>query len=295
MKKLFTFALFLSTALSISTFVTSCSDDDDDYYPTSPYTNVNGKPSLIASTTNTDNKTYYYYKNGVRTSTLSGSDIKYEYEYKNDFLSKIYSVPPPNMADGNSQSNFSKENNLINIQSWADMSPGINKMEINLNEKSLPIKTTNKGYFNHDGSKKDTPEYSSCYATYTYDSSDRLSKNEVYNIETNKLIETSVFEYENTPGMMSKSGVETWYNVYLFNNLLTLYSDETKYEINDSSYSPIAMVSLNYINNISKISVTSGEKTSIINYTYTYNKEGYPITVMAKSDTHTYDTYKIEY
>lgn len=258
----------LCTILITSVFgLSSCSKDDDDD-GSSPRTKINGRPSRYEFTQNDEGKQTFFFYNEDKLTKVRIKDSEDIYTYTNGYLTKIETRNTnKDIADGNGFTTFTRKKNLIYIETMAEPSWTEYIKEIELNSENLPIKITS-----YTPKVNENPSIS--YTIYTYDSAKRVTKMEFYNANEKKPETTVTLEYDNSPGSVSKNGLPMWYNIYRA----------------DYGYSYA-----NYINNVSKRTIVynkSGEATTVMNYTYEYNKEGYPVSitqqVAGKEDSHKY-------
>lgn len=274
--------LSLLIVFSASFLVSSCSkdDNDDDNGNIPPRTNVNGKPSKYAYTFNGELHQTYFFYNGAKLSKIKIGDIEEFYIYNGGELTKIETRNTnKNIADGNGCSKFTRKDNIIEVETVGEPSSSVYKEKIELNSSNLPTKIYNNTKIKGINEKTEiAPDTFFSYTLYTYDSSNRLTQMEVFTYPNEELYVTVTLEYDSTKGSVSNNGLPTWYNVYS----------------SDHSYS-----SLNYINNVIKRTIVyhlNNEKNKVMNNTYEYNKDNYPISSLQQIDGQDDSrSYTIEY
>lgn len=257
MKKTTLFAAMLTSLLFLS-----CNDDDD-----LRITKKDGQPSLFEQSSNT--KIYFSYQDNQITQIKRKNGSTAQYTYENGTLSKISFTPPANVADGNGSSTFIQESeNKIRVESWGEPSFDIYVKEIEVHNDNNQVTITEIGSF-EQGPDGLTKTYEG--TKYTQITLDPITKNiirrEVFNIANSELLATYSYEYDNNPGTMSSIDWPLWLHIYLCEDRsYSYYSQERQF--------------FNYKNNLIKETVDNKEENAkyTVNYTYTYNKNGYPIT-----------------
>lgn len=258
MKK--TFAYLLLLPFACAGFM-ACEKDEH------ALTGENGRPSNV---TYVDTSIEYSYTNQRLTQIREKGITIRTFHYKGDELDYVSFTPDdPRIADGNGSNHFKREGNIITIQSWGE--PSFNQIEfiMELDEHDLPVKiTVNGGYSNNSGTIEKTVEGRQ-YALFSIDPSTRnLLKQEIFDKQTNERIALYEYEYENTPGAMSKSSLPLWYHIWIAYGLPYASGDDRD-------------LFLNYVNNIRLKKVNDSrydQPQKTVRYRYTYNKDGFPIT-----------------
>lgn len=272
------FLLFLFFIVHIS-----CSDDDDSR-------GENGRPSLIKTNQERKGKISFYYQNDRISKIIEEKDATFLFGYEKDQLIYFDSAPTDkDIADGNTTTRFERKGNEIivtfsNDPSWEFHEEAI----IKLGENDIPVKMTYTGLFYPDDLFYDTGKnglsitgfYESegiYYSTFTFDpSTGKLIKEEIYGVgsRTEKIF-TYTYEYEDSPGIFSRINLPLWFHAYINH---TIRNAKTGLEPSI----------INYVNNISKkdIEYLQGDIVySIeINYSYQYNKSGFPISMHNDQD-----------
>lgn len=261
MKKTFIYLLLL--ALACAGFV-ACEKDEH------ALTGENGRPSSV---TYADTRIEYFYET-QRLTRIRKKDIEdfvYTFNYKGDELDYTSSWPnDPRIADGHSSTHFRREGNEIIIQNSGEPSFDVFEWVLELDENNLPVKITENGIFSYSyehGAFEQIRE-GKHYALFSIDpSTQNLMKLEMFDLKTSERIMIYEYEYENTPGMMSKSGLPLWFHIWrVYSNPYASGNDNDLF--------------LSYNNNINlkKVSDSRYEQPPmIVRYRYTYNKDGFPI------------------
>lgn len=280
------YQLFTLCAIGIASAITfsSCSKDNNDDDDPAPKTNVNGRPSKYEFASEDDRleqASFFYTADKLtKIKRPTSEDI---YTYTNSELTQVEGYNLSNKKGISFSKKFTKKDNIIEVEEKsgdpASTAYYHRIRTIELNSDNLPTKITYK--YAESKENRSTSDIITLASDifYTYDSAKRLVKIAMHNAQSSELDATVTFEYDNAPGSVSKNGLPNWYNVYQC----------------DYSYSYA-----NYINNLTKRTITSynknGAAPKIINYTYEYNKEGYPISVTQQTVGSEYiKTYHIEY
>ncbi|MDR2949377.1 MAG: hypothetical protein LBV71_09230 [Prevotella sp.] len=257
MKKNYPLALFLLLCLSL--FI-SCSDDDNN-------DDSNGSVKLLLQKlTATDNsfEMRYHYDAQNRIVKMEedekedGIDITiYEYNSENNPVKKV-------------ESYTDDSDTYLTTYTYKDDSIFVKMFEINSQTKVSTIDTLtidNKGCL-----KKIHSSYGSyiAYSTYTYNNAAQLTQSDYYNrsedYETNG---TDTYSYDNKKGYFSHVNVKPWF---------------INYELDIYRHTNVSNSSL-ITNSSSHKDLKTGEtqtSTSKTELTYTYNEDGYPITMSEK-------------
>lgn len=235
---------------------TSCSDNDNSK-------GENSRPSSIETNQEQKSKIKFHYQDDRISKIIKekGSTIHFEYN-NNELISIFLSPTDPQKADGN-LIKFSKKGNKVIVTKSNDSES--HTEEIELDENNIPIKMTYKGlYF---------PEFED-YNNYTYHSSftfdsqtQKLLKEEIFFENSSDIIYTYTYEYEDSPGIFSKVNLPLWFYVYCCHQFR-------------NSTTGIELLFTNYANNILEKNIALLVDDMIlntrINYTYSYNKNGFP-------------------
>lgn len=265
----------LFVAMLTSLLLLSCNDDDDEL----KLTKKDGLPSFFEQINQTYNtQIYFSYQDNQITLFKNDDGSTSRYNYESGFPSEIISGPPTNAADGHGETRFIKEtDHKIRVEGWGEPSSMLHIREIELDDNGFPVKITDLGSFDRiDGNLIQMREGAK-YAKITIDPTTKnLLKREVFKLKNSELIATYSYEYENTPGTMSSIDWPLWLFIYLCDGNSTSYT---------SSYRQF----FNYKNNLIKETAFNKEEgiNCTVNYTYTYNQNGYPITA-------TNDRYEVE-
>lgn len=264
MKKVF-FYLFCISLFSLATM--SCSDDDN-----FPFTGENGRLSGVKYPDNTYVQFYYH---GHKVSQVKDSQgFVSEFNYLNNELSKISYYPTdPRVADGHGSSTFKREGSKVRIESWGEPSSSLYIQEIELDANEIPVKISDIGVFEYREGVLEKVEEGNYYAFLSYDPDTRsLLKEEVYSVKTSEKIASFAYEYESTPGVMSKVDLPLWF--YSFRTHMS-------YWVNNSSN-----LYFNYSENLVRKTIVDEQNNthSDIRYTYEYNKAGFPVKMFTGSE-----------
>lgn len=249
------------------TTVVSCNDDDGDLQSTG----IDGKPGkVIIKSTNpnsTDTDVFFYYQGDKLTRTKAIKGSIHDFDYKNNELTSVAISPEDKeVADGHGSTKFSKESNKIIIESWGEPGFDLFRWELELDGSNIPVKITETGMYSHSGADGELSKVrdGKYYSVFTYEQSTKnLVKQVVYNISTSAIAATYEYEYDNSPGAISKIDLPLWYYAY------------EAYRNRDyaSAYSRLFF---NYSNNILKETIDTEEGETIVNYTYRYKKSNTP-------------------
>lgn len=264
MKKVVTCFLVLSL---LSLGLTSCSDDDENF----PYTGENGRLSRAQY----GDDTFYFSYIGNKISQIRiNKTFVSDFMYENNELSKISTHPiDDRIADGNSYSSFSRDGNVIRVENWGEPSVLTYVMEIELDENDIPVRITELGGFPHPLDLETEQTKGKYYALLDFDPDTKnLLKQELYLIETSEKVASYEFEYNETPGVMSKIDLPLWffaYKCYAANGFGINYS----------------ALYFNHSNNLIKALVSDSENEIYSTYMlqYEYNKAGFPIKLFSAS------------
>ncbi|MDR2918539.1 MAG: permease [Tannerella sp.] len=248
----------LLTAMLTSLLLLSCNDDDLEL------TKKGGQPSLFEQNST---KIYFSYQDNQITQIKKKNGSTIHYTYENGSLSNLSFTPPPNVADGHGSSTFIQESeNKIRVESWGEPSFDIHVQEIEVNNNQ--VKITEIGSFQQGPDGLTKVYEGKRYTQITLDPATKnILKREVFSIETSELLATYSYEYDNNPGTMSAIDWPLWLRIYFCeDNSFSYYSQYRQY--------------FNYKNNLIKETADNKEENTeyTVNYTYTYNKSGYPIT-----------------
>ncbi|MCD7900857.1 MAG: hypothetical protein LUH22_13600 [Bacteroides sp.] len=252
--------LFLFSALSMG--VISC-DSDDGF----SRTGINGKPSLVKEVGN-GNISFYYEGNRI-SKIIAENGSTSTFTYKDNELVRVSSTPTDrDIVDGNSSSSFEREGNKIIVESTGDPFFDIFRTEIELNESGFPIKITDAGLYHRTEEgmvMRREPEY---FSVLSYDpGSNRLMKEEFFDIKTLESIALYSYEYEDTPGVMSKVDIPAWFSIY--------WNHYSSYSVNRYN-----ILFLCYANNLSAVKVRDDRypvKEKEVEYAYRYNDNHFPV------------------
>lgn len=257
----------LLTTIASAAFITasltllSCSDNE-----AFPQTGKEGCPSSFEYESQGTVGLLYQGSQISQITTPEGSTTQFSYGGKT--LMTVSFSPPAGVADGHGSINFTEAGeNKIRMESSGEPSSHLRVEEIELNEFRLPAKITELGiYVRTDEGLKQMTE-GKTYISFTYDPSTRnLLKYERFCIQDRTLQATYAFQYDQSPGTMSRIDTPAWFPVYW------TYRRSYSSDIYDWQF-------LNYKNNIVEVTVDDKEKLlqSVITFQYTYNKNDYPI------------------
>lgn len=288
------FRLIMAGVLSLL-FLLGCSDNDDELVRTYQ----EGKPSCIIAGDNT--KTFIYYQ-GDRISRIKETDgATYNFEYKDNELTSIsFYQTDKNIMDGFGGIHFKREGNKIMIESSGAPSFILAVKELELDDNDIPIKMTDMGFYEQTANGLEKMREGKYYTLFHFDDTTKnLLKMETFDIATNKLEASFQLVYDDSYGIMSNLNMPLWFYAYYnhsFYNSYTLkaifrlpffnYANnliKATYDIETTSY--YGYVDLERINEISE--------HGIINYSYMYNKNKYPI--LMGIDGENDDMYSIAY
>lgn len=252
----------LLTAMLTSLLLLSCNDDDDDL----ELTKKDGQPSMFEQSST---KIYFSYQNNQITQRKTKNGSTAHYTYENGSLAKISFTPPPNVADGHGSSSFIQESeNKIRVESWGEPSFDIHVQEIEVDNANNQVKITEIGSFKQGPDGLTKVYEGTRYTQITLDPfTKNIVKREVFSNETSELLATYSYEYDNNPGTMSSIDWPLWLRIYLCEDYsYSYYSYQRQY--------------FNYKNNLIKEIADNKEENTeyTVNYTYDYNKNGYPTT-----------------
>jgi hypothetical protein len=263
MKSFLTYSLLISL---LTAGMMACSTDDDAIKPTGE----NGKPSQMKYSLDNTGLLFYYQADRLwQTKSESGGVT--EFIYKNDELASLHFYQTNEMiADGGGSISFKKEGDRkILVEHTAEPFFDIYTQEIELDERNLPVKITQTGSFAGGfppGEERQLLQAGRNYSLFSYDASTlSLLKEEVFLIENDKRIGVYTYEYENTPGVIGRMNAPLWFYIYRSSN----------------TYTP--GIYLHYARNLSKatinINVDENQWHETFDYSYEYNKAGYPVTI----------------
>lgn len=254
----------------VCTMVVSCNDDDGNLQSTG----IDGKPGKVVikytDPNSTDTDVFFYYQGDklTRTKAIKGSIL--DFNYKNNELTSVYTSPEDkDVADGHGSTTFKKDNSKIIIESSGEPSFDLFRWELELDGNNIPAKITEIGMYSHSGANGELSKVrdGKYYSEFTYEQSTKnLLKQVVYNISTSAIAATYEYEYDNSPGAISKIDLPLWYYAY-------------KAYINREYRNVYSRLFFNYSNNIQKEMVDTEEGESIVNYTYQYKKNNTPISM----------------
>lgn len=256
MKKTTLFAAMLTSLLLLS-----CNDDDD-----LKLTKEEGLPGFFEQ--NDGTKIYVSYQGNQPTQVKKKNGSATTYKYEGGIPSEIIFTPPKDVADGHGGTSFIKEgDNKIRVESWGEPSSLLYVKEIELDKDKTPVKITNIGAFER-GPEGLFKVYDGVeFVKITIDPiTKNILKNEVFSLENSELLATYSYEYDNNPGTMSEIDWPLWLFIYYCSDNASYY---------DSYYRQF----FNYKNNLVKETVDNKAEstTYTVNYTYTYSKNGYPV------------------
>lgn len=242
----------------------SCSDDDN-----FPYTGQNGRMSGVKFPDDTFVQFHYI---GSRITQIKDSEgFVSDFSYEGNGPSKITYYPTDDrIADGNGVTSFKREANKIRVESWGEPSSSLYVQEIELDENEMPVTITDKGIYEYSADGPVKVEEGNYYAFLTFDPVTRsLLKEEVYSFKTSEMVATFSYEYEETPGVMSKVDLPLWFYAYKMHMSYWENSASNLY--------------FNYSQNLTRkvIEDTRNSSHTDIRYSYEYNKSGFPVKMFA--------------
>lgn len=252
-----TIAMFGLLAMSFSFF--SCNDDDF-VRPTGK----DGRPSLFYME---DGKTLsFVYHNGRLSKTKMQDGSSTEFDYEGGFLKRVSINPPRDVADGHAWTTFKPEGkNKIKVSSSGEPSFFETRNEIELDKQGRAVKISFLGHFAPNSAEivAVTPTYS----IISYNEAGNLSKIESFGTKDGFCYRTCTYQYDQSKGSMSQSGLPGWYVAYQAYRHVT-FTDITKWQF------------LNIHNNVTVINIYDAPNTnpSVMHIDYTYNKDDYPTT-----------------
>lgn len=248
----------------------SCSNDNESK-------EENGRPhsiTLLNSKGESTDKIRFYYQDNCITQIVAEKDNTTDYKYENNEITSIWSSPTDKeMADGNSVTRFSREGNKINIVTSMDPFWETYEKEIELDENDIPIKMTYKGMYFPDSEYDQEGMY---YSTFKFDpKTKKLLEEEIFHFDSSTKLFTYSYKYEDTPGAFSEVNLPLWFHAYINH---TLRDGSTAYK----------SLFINYVNNISEKNIEYIADDIVyhtkVNYTYSYNKNNFPITINARCE-----------
>lgn len=253
------------TAVLVS--FSSCDDDEN-----LNLTGIYGMPGSMRCDKNGedyDENIKFYYQ-GDRLAKLvvkGGAGSIYNFNYEGTELIS-YSISPEDkrVADGNGSTKFEKEGNVIRIESWGEPSASVYRQEMELDGAGRPIKITDTGVYslNPEREKEADGRY---YTEFSYDDSGNLTRMDKFTIADSEMVEYCTFKYDEAPGVMNKMNTPLWFKTYW----------NYTHSYNTSGYSKMF---LNHVNNVTEMFKQNEDGLRWTEtYTYTYNKEGFPISV----------------
>lgn len=257
MKNVFFYILCL-TFFSLGAL--SCSDDDD-----FPYTGVNGRMSGVKLP---DNSYVQFHYIGDRIiQIIDNEGFVSDFSYEVDEPSQISYYPADErIVCGHGAVTFKREGNKIRVESWGEPSSSLYVQEIELDENEIPVTITDKGIYKYHENGLEKIEEGNYYAFLTFDPVTRsLLKEEVYSFKTSERVATFTYDYESTPGVMSKVDFPLWFYAHKMH---------MSFWVNDPNN-----LYFNYSENLVRkvIDDTRGNQYSEIPYSYEYNKDGFPV------------------
>ena len=139
----------------------------------------------------------------------------------------------------------------------------------------MPVKITDKGIFEYTGGETERKQIreGKYYSLLSIDPTTRnLLKEEVYLLETDAKVATYTYEYENTPGVMSKVDLPVWY--YAYRNHMSYWDNGA------------GNLYFNYSNNLVKkiIDDDLNEVRKTVEISYEYNQAGFPVRMICEND-----------
>jgi len=221
----------------------------------------------------------YSYDDYGRIKKIDTGIGDWDFSYENSLLTKVtHHITHPDLMDGGVWFDFSYEDNKVIVEKSYEPDFRIIREEIELNEDGYAIRISDAGVYdrNEDGWYKDEEGYS--YTELNYERpAMRLTSMETFSLDDSSLLETTVFEYDQSFGiMLGLHAPAPWFFTYFG---LTLYRD-------------VPFLSF-FGTNLVKKTVTNQQEntTEHTEYTYTFKNE-LPITVRK---TNSEETVKIGY
>lgn len=236
---------------------TSCSNTDES-------NRENGRPNFIIINQEQKSKIKFYYQDDYISKIIEEKGSTIHFEYNNDELISIFLSPTdPPKADDNILIKFSRKGNKV-IVTKSDNSESSTE-EIELDENNIPIKMRYKGLYFPEFEKYYNYTY---HSSFTFDSqTQELLKEEIFFENSSDIIYTYTYEYEDSPGIFSKVNLPLWFYAYCSHQFR-------------NSTTGIELLFTNYANNIIEKNIDLLVDDMIlntrINYTYSYNKDGFP-------------------
>lgn len=257
------FAAVTAVLLSFS----SCDDDEN-----LNLTGINGMPGSMQCDKNGedyDENIKFYYQGDRLTKLVvkggMGNIFNFNYE-GTELVSFSTSPEDKRVADGNGSTKFKKEGNIITIESSGEPSFDVYIKEMELDENGRPIKITDKGMY-LPGPDREKEEDGVYYTEFIYDDSGNLTRMDKFTIADSEMVEYCTFKYDDAPGVMNKMNTPLWFKTYW--NYTHSYTT--------SGYSKMF---LNHVNNVTEMFKQNEDGLRWTEtYTYTYNKEGFPVSV----------------
>lgn len=250
-----TIAMFGLLATSLLFF--SCNDDDF-VRPTGK----DGRPSLFYMD---DGETIgLVYRDGRLSETKKQDGSNTQFGYEGRFLKSISINPPRDVADGHAYTSFFPEKkNKIKVSSSGEPSFHEARYEIELDEQGRAAKISFLGFFAPNSA--DIVAVPSTYSLISYDEAGNLTKIESFQTKDGLHYRTCTYQYDQSKGSMSQSGLPSWYAAYHANRYAT-FTELAAWQF------------LNIHNNVTEISIRNVPDTnpSVIHIDYTYNKDDYP-------------------
>ncbi len=235
-------------------------------------TNIKGKPSAF-ELEDWKHLVSYHYTNENRLSKITyGAGIgkvTREFLYSNNELIRCkYTRNPESKIIGISTIEFEKKNKYEIRACILFDSNTVAYQTILLNDEELPVRISS----NRIDNLIQEESYDHSYNEFMYyPGTKKVHKIMYYTVSKNKvdLIKTHVYEYDNNPGTTGKISCPLWFRIFLTNLHIENLSDK---ELK------------NYDNNVIKEEILNNKVPSsirhIIEYKYTYDDEGYPVSVI---------------
>lgn len=262
MNKLFV-TIALQTTMIASLSLLSCNEEDD-----FSLTGEEGRPSSFRYANDTWHS--FFYENSRLSHIRREDGSATTFTYDADCLRTVSFEPPRGVADGHGSILFKKEGaSKIRVESSGEPSFELYVKEIELDENRNPVRITDIGVYSRGPQGLEKVHDGERYVNITLDPSTKsILKMEVYDIGGSEVQTTYSYQYDNSPGTMSRVNSDLWFSVYW------AYTHSYPYNTTDLQF-------FNYANNMIKETIIDKieNKTLVLNANYTYTKKGFPVAV----------------
>ncbi|MDR1097464.1 MAG: hypothetical protein LBL57_04965 [Tannerella sp.] len=232
----------------------SCNNSDDNKPVNIP--GVKGRP--VEFNVNGFLDSYHYINENRLSKIIYGSDESYTTEFHytgNELTQCTFTYPSSHTGISNLEFKKTGSHKIIVTLNFPENISSFQSVE--LNDSGLPIRIIR-------GISEDEED---CFCEFSYyPGSNKLYRKKLFS-EQKETYTTHTFIYDDNPGSSSQIDFPIWARIYLH--------ELHKKSVSDEQW-------LNYTNNVIRIDITSISKPSTESqeYLYTYDEEGYPVSVI---------------